>query len=208
MTAMRVWALLLLLGVAAAATPASFVALPPELGSKAPARLVFNAEDLAACWNDNTARRCILRGGCWGRACALAARSRGAACTAACVQRSAVCTHHKRLHGGHGWVLGAAADGACSLTACLQCCFLLLAAPIKIEEDSWRRLFATTEGVAMSAPPLPALTITSGKRGLRFVPPVQCSQCSAVQCPASQPHAGRFDMAHGGLELTAQWLTG
>lgn len=42
--------------------PNSFVALPPELGVKAPARLVFSAADLAQCWNDATARRCVLRG--------------------------------------------------------------------------------------------------------------------------------------------------
>jgi hypothetical protein len=48
--------------LATAAPPERFVALPPELGIKAPARLVFSVEDLAACWNDQTARRCILRG--------------------------------------------------------------------------------------------------------------------------------------------------
>lgn len=47
---------------AAGALPNSFVALPEELGTRAPARLVFSASDLAQCWNDATARRCVLRG--------------------------------------------------------------------------------------------------------------------------------------------------
>jgi hypothetical protein len=52
---------------------------------------------------------------------------------------------------------------SCNMRSCQCICMLALAAPIRIVEDSWRRAFGSTGGVATQAGPLPPLTITSGK---------------------------------------------
>jgi hypothetical protein len=148
--------------LATAAVPERFVALPPELGIKAPARLVFSVEDLAACWNDQTARRCILRGMLllWlviqGGACFSTAAANAKHAVVRCQQRSCnmrslpVCT--------------------CVCVCCPACCCactpmrtVMLAAPVRIVDGNWRRAFASTGGVATQAGPLSPLTITSGK---------------------------------------------
>jgi len=41
-------------------------------------------------------------------------------------------------------------------------CYCLLSAPVRIDETTWRSLFASTGGVAMQRQPLPPLILTSG----------------------------------------------
>lgn len=40
-----------------------YIRLPTEFAAKVPARLVFTPQELAACWIDTTATRCVLKGG-------------------------------------------------------------------------------------------------------------------------------------------------
>lgn len=39
-----------------------YIRLPAEFAARVPARLVFTPQELAACWRDVTARRCVLKG--------------------------------------------------------------------------------------------------------------------------------------------------
>lgn len=61
-TVLLLLALLTAMFSAEAAFVDNLVALPPEIASKVPARLVQSQDELALCYIDPTATRCVLRG--------------------------------------------------------------------------------------------------------------------------------------------------
>jgi hypothetical protein len=65
--------LLALLASAAAATVEDDFARAPQIGTKAPRRIVFDQQDLAACLSDVSATTCVLQGVCHCPAAAAAA---------------------------------------------------------------------------------------------------------------------------------------
>jgi hypothetical protein len=64
----------------------------------------------------------------------------------------------------------------CPVLSCLYC----FAAPVHIDEPTWRRSFASTGGIAVQAQPLPTLTLTSGKCGAQHQRLWTCWLCVYV----------------------------
>lgn len=137
----------------AAASVDDFISLPPELASKVPARLVFSQAELIQCWQEPSARRCVLRG-VQGLGCG---RQSSAKHLRGCFRMlpPLISSHH----------------ASCTLSMHAPYSLLLPAGPIVLDSGSWQQAFASTGGSATVSPKEGAqpsdrrFTLTSGVEG-------------------------------------------